>query len=113
MRLIIALFMTVLTLGFIGEAHSRLASEPQWRTLVTEAYPTKRDDIVFVNSLTGFYGTGKGKLYRTQDGGQSWHLVWSKPGAFIRALGFIDSRHGFLGNLGTGLADTYRRDSAL
>jgi photosystem II stability/assembly factor-like uncharacterized protein len=60
---------------------------------------------VFVDAHTGFYGTGKGKLYRTQDGGQSWHLVWSKPGAFIRALGFIDARHGFLGNLGAGLAD--------
>jgi photosystem II stability/assembly factor-like uncharacterized protein len=58
-----------------------------------------------VDAFTGFYGTGKGKLYRTKDGGRSWQLVWSKPGTFIRSLGFIDAEHGFLGNLGTGLAD--------
>ncbi len=77
----------------------------QWRTLVTEPYSKKRDDIVFADAQTGFYGTGKGQLYRTQDGGQSWHLVWSKPGTFIRSLGFIDARRGFLGNLGAGLAN--------
>ena len=81
-------------------------STPHWRTLATEVYPKKRDDVVFSDALTGFYGTGKGKLYRTQDGGQSWQLVWEKPGTFIRSLGFIDSRHSFLGNLGVGLGGT-------
>lgn len=80
------------------------SAAPSWRTLATEAYPKKRDDIVFVDVHTGFYGTGKGQLYRTQDGGQSWQLIWSKPGTFIRSLGFIDPKHGFLGNLGAGLA---------
>jgi photosystem II stability/assembly factor-like uncharacterized protein len=78
---------------------------PQWRTLATEAYPKKRDDVAFVSATTGFYGTGKGNLYRTDDGGQSWGLVWSSPGTFIRSLGFIDRKHGFLGNLGAGLAN--------
>lgn len=82
------------------------ASAPQWHTLATEVYPKKRDDIVFIDALTGFYGTGKGNLYRTQDGGQSWQLIWSNPGTFIRSLGFIDSGHGFLGNLGPGLGGT-------
>jgi photosystem II stability/assembly factor-like uncharacterized protein len=82
------------------------APAPEWHTLATDAYPKKRDDIVFIDSLTGFYGTGKGNLYRTQDGGQSWQLIWSKPGTFIRSLAFIDSRHGFLGNLGPGVGST-------
>jgi photosystem II stability/assembly factor-like uncharacterized protein len=77
----------------------------QWQTLKTEPYPKKRDDVVFVNATTGFYGTGKGNLYRTDDGGHSWRLVWSRPGTFIRSLGFMDDKHGFLGNLGAGLAD--------
>src|SRR5215472_2061472 len=106
MRASIAFCSLIVVMGFIGEALSQAAPGPEWRTLPTEAYPKKRDDIFFADAFTGFYGTGKGNLYRTEDGGQSWHLVWSKPGAFIRALGFIDSRHGFLGNLGTGLADT-------
>lgn len=102
---IIALFALVLMLGLGDRAGTPSVSRPQWRTLQTEAYPKKRDDIVFADSFTGFYGTGKGKLYRTQDGGQSWHLIWSNPGTFIRSLGFIDAQHGFLGNLGTGLAN--------
>jgi photosystem II stability/assembly factor-like uncharacterized protein len=101
-----ACFTAILALSVIIRGADQPASAPQWRTVMTEAYAKKRDDIVFVDALTGFYGTGKGKLYRTQDGGQSWQTVWSKPGTFIRSLGFIDARHGFLGNLGTGLADT-------
>ena len=53
--------------------------------------PGKRDDIHFANAATGFYGTGKGDLFRTDDEGTSWAKVWSKPGTFIRALGFIDA----------------------
>jgi photosystem II stability/assembly factor-like uncharacterized protein len=102
---IIALCAAILELGLVpGSEAQRQASTPRWQTMTIESYPKKRDDIVFVDRLTGFYGTGKGNLYRTQDGGQSWHLLWSKPGTFIRALGFIDNKHGFLGNLGAGLA---------
>jgi photosystem II stability/assembly factor-like uncharacterized protein len=105
MKCIVALFTSILALGFVSRAPSTPSTTPQWRTLTTEPYPKKRDDIVFVDAHTGFYGTGKGQLYRTEDGGQSWQLVWSKPGTFIRSLGFIDTRHGFLGNLGAGLVN--------
>jgi photosystem II stability/assembly factor-like uncharacterized protein len=105
MKPIIALFASILVVGVSHRAPGQMASAPQWRTLATEAYPKKRDDIVFADAQTGFYGTGKGKLYRTQDGGQTWHVVWSNPGTFIRSLGFIDTRHGFLGNLGAGLVN--------
>jgi photosystem II stability/assembly factor-like uncharacterized protein len=81
------------------------ANQPAWRTLTTDAYPKKRDDIQFVNRMTGFYGTGKGTLYRTTDGGQIWSRIWNHPGTFIRAVGFIDARRGFIGNLGPGIAD--------
>lgn len=91
----------VLALGLSFAA----AAEPIWQTLQTEAYPKKRDDIVFVDAKTGFYGTGKGNLYRTQDGGQTWANVWSHPGTFIRSVAFIDAKHGYVGNLGAGLAN--------
>ena len=72
----------------------------QWETQATEAFRGKRDDIHFANASTGFYGTGKGDLFRTDDGGASWAKVWSKPGTFIRAIGFIDADNGFIGNVG-------------
>jgi photosystem II stability/assembly factor-like uncharacterized protein len=105
----VKLVMTLVTLTLAAclttGAESQQTSIPRWRMLNTEIYPKKRDDIVFANALTGFYGTGKGKLYRTEDGGKSWHVIWSKSGTFIRSLGFVDAKHGFLGNLGAGLAD--------
>jgi photosystem II stability/assembly factor-like uncharacterized protein len=93
--------MPVVTLAAAGAAGP--ADAPTWHTLTTEAYPKKRDDLVFVDSRTAFYGTGKGNLYRTDDAGHSWRLVWSHPGTFIRSLAFVDAKHGFLGNLGVGL----------
>lgn len=72
-----------------------------WQTLDTFAYKGKRDDISFSTPSNGWYGTGKGDLYATTDGGESWKLIASKPGTFIRALGFIDENTGFIGNVGT------------
>lgn len=79
-------------------------SEPSdgWETLPTDAYAGKRDDISFSDSLHGWYGTGKGDLYATTDGGDHWAKVASHPGTFIRALGFLDERVGYIGNVGTG-----------
>ena len=93
------------------------ATAPTWRTLPTEAYAGKRDDISFADALHGWYGTGKGDLFATSDGGESWAKVASKPGTFIRAVGFLDAKTGFIGNVGTdyypGVTDTtplYRTD---
>ena len=82
----------------------RASSAPAsaWRALPTEPYPGKQDDIFFVTPEIGWYGNGAGKLYRTTNGGELWEKVWDQPGTFIRALGFLDERNGFLGNVGAG-----------
>jgi photosystem II stability/assembly factor-like uncharacterized protein len=72
----------------------------EWLTSPTEPYRGKRDDIVFANVRTGYYGTGAGDVFRSDDGGSTWRKVWSKPGTFVRSLGFIDADNGFLGNVG-------------
>jgi photosystem II stability/assembly factor-like uncharacterized protein len=72
-----------------------------WQMLTTEAYPGKQDDISFISPDIGWYGNGAGNLYRTIDGGTSWAKVAERPGTFIRALGFVDERTGFIGNVGT------------
>lgn len=77
------------------------AAPAQWRQLNTVAYQGKQDDISFVSLNTGWYGNGAGKLYRTQDGGETWTQIWDRPGTFIRALGFVDEMNGYLGNVGT------------
>jgi len=105
LRLPASILAAGLTLSPSAPASDVPTTAPQWRTLATEAYPKKRDDLVFVDAQTALYGTGKGNLYKTVDAGRTWQLAWSKPGTFIRSLGFIDATHGFLGNLGAGLAN--------
>lgn len=73
---------------------------PAWVKLPTEPYRGKQDDVVFVDAMTGWYGNGAGKLFKTTDGGQTWVKQMDKPGTFVRALGFVDAGLGFLGNIG-------------
>lgn len=81
-----------------------------WVKLPTEPYRGKQDDIVFVDPMTGWYGNGAGKLFKTTDGGQTWVKQLDRPGTFVRALGFVDADLGFLGNIGPdyfpGVTDT-------
>ncbi|HMA51224.1 MAG TPA: hypothetical protein VKP60_15810 [Magnetospirillaceae bacterium] len=77
----------LLALGSAGVAWA----EPAWTALPTEA----GEDVVFADIHHGFYGTGEGKLYRTQDGGRTWEGIWSQPG--LRSLAFLDASRGFLG----------------
>ncbi len=74
----------------------------QWGKQATEPYKGKQDDIYFIDPLIGWYGNGEGRLYHTIDGGITWTQIWTQPGTFIRALGFFDALHGYLGNVGPG-----------
>ncbi|MEQ1866791.1 MAG: hypothetical protein ABL996_19310 [Micropepsaceae bacterium] len=88
-----------LALGAV--ARPSTAASSAWRLLPTEPFTGKQDDISFVSKDDGWYGNGAGKLYRTLNGGETWEKLWERPGTFIRALGFVDERNGFLGNVGT------------
>jgi photosystem II stability/assembly factor-like uncharacterized protein len=78
-------------------------SDP-WIKLPSEPYTlnNKQDAIAFADALTGWYGNGTGRIYRTDDGGASWWAIWSHRGTYVRALEFSDGNTGFLGNVGPG-----------
>jgi photosystem II stability/assembly factor-like uncharacterized protein len=79
------------------------ADEP-WIKLPTAPYTlnNKQDAIAFADALTGWYGNGTGRIYRTDDGGEAWTAIWTKQGTYVRALEFADAQTGFLGNVGPG-----------
>jgi photosystem II stability/assembly factor-like uncharacterized protein len=87
-----------------------LKPDAAWKKLDTVAFRGKQDDIFFVTPDIGWYGNGEGKLYKTTDGGKAWIEQLNKPGTFVRAVGFIDEKNGFLGNIVTdyfpGVTDT-------
>ena len=79
------------------------ASEPKWIKLPTEPYTlnNKQDAITFADAKRGWYGNGTGRVYRTDDAGASWTLIWERRGTYVRALEFADANLGFLGNIGS------------
>ena len=62
--------ISVLTFGFIGGGHGAADILHPVAYTADGSHPKKRHDTVFADTQTGFYGIGKGKLDRTQDGGQ-------------------------------------------
>ncbi|MFM9865143.1 MAG: WD40/YVTN/BNR-like repeat-containing protein [Micropepsaceae bacterium] len=98
------------SLGLFSSVSAWAEPAAGWKPLTTEPYKGKQDDISFVSRDVGWYGNGAGKLYRTTNGGETFEKIWDQPGTFVRALGFVDERNGFLGNVGTdyypGVTDT-------
>ncbi len=73
----------------------------RWAKTAAEPYKGKQDDVYFIDAKQGWYVNGSGKLYATQDGGNTWALRWEKPGTFFRTVAFVDAQHGYIGNVGT------------
>ena len=97
---------TALGIAAVLASPVRLSAAPDasgWKTLATEAYKGKQDDLsALQGGALAWYGNGAGQLFATRDGGESWERLWDQPGTFICALGFVDAENGFLGNVGTG-----------
>ena len=93
-----------------AQARYIVSADTKWQKLATEPYRGKQDDIHFIDANTGWYGNGLGKIFHTTDGGANWVEQFSRPGTFVRALGFVDVSRGFMGNVGTdyypGATDT-------
>ena len=115
-RLLLSLLIPLITSCTLANArdtspHSAIPADYAWYKLDTEPYRGKQDDIDFVDRNIGFYVNGQGKVFRTDDGGTLWRKVFEKPGTYFRAIGMLDARHGFAGNIGTdyfpGVTDTH------
>ncbi len=77
------------------------AQTPVWTKLSTEPYRGKQDDICFVDEQHGWYINGFGKIYRTNDRGDTWQLQLEQKGTFFRCIAFLDTLTGFAGTVGT------------
>lgn len=93
---------TLMLPGCATRSSQRLPATLAWSKLPAIPYRGKQDDIAFGSALTGWYGNGEGRIFRTLDRGDSWSQVWHRPGTFVRALGFINEKLGIMGNVGVG-----------
>ena len=83
------------------------ASQARWHALPSEPYTlnNKQDALAFGDATTGLYGNGTGRIYRTEDAGDHWRLVWRHAGTYVRTLDMVDATTGFMGNVGPGYFD--------
>jgi photosystem II stability/assembly factor-like uncharacterized protein len=88
---------------WIGFVQNYWAENPQpWQKIwTTEPYRGKQDDVTFIDAQTGWYVNGYGKIFHTEDGGNTWQMQLEKKGTFFRCITFVDKNVGFAGTVGT------------
>jgi len=101
----IFLFFGIFCLGT-----SNLFAQYNWIVYPNTPTTTYRfDDVYFINPNQGWlvepinlfanYNSTYAQIYETRNGGISWQLVHDSLNTYLRSVGFIDSLHGFIGNL--------------
>jgi photosystem II stability/assembly factor-like uncharacterized protein len=64
------------------------------------------NDAFFITPDLGWIVNGRGQIYKTENGGESWEMKFEKSNAHFRSIGFTDSLHGWAGNVGLGEFNT-------
>ncbi len=78
------------------------AAGQTWQTLSSVPILTRYNDVHFVTAATGWIVNGSGQIYRTTNGGATWEKQFEQSTAHFRSIGFLDSLHGWAGNVGPG-----------
>jgi photosystem II stability/assembly factor-like uncharacterized protein len=74
-----------------------------WRRLMNApSIAGKQDDVYFINPRVGWSINGQGRLFHTDDGGDTWTRLINQPGTYFRAVTFLDENRGFIANIGPG-----------
>lgn len=89
---LLALFFTL---------NSTVFAQYNWQTLAQSPQNgQKQDDVFFLSHNLGWSVNGSGRIYKTINGGATWTKILDKPCTYFRCIGFMDSLHGFAGNIG-------------
>lgn len=84
-----------------------------WHVLpASPEQPWRNDDLFFINSTTGWVVNIRGEIWKTTDGGTTWRCMVRQPTAF-RCIGFLDTLHGFVGNLGPSVWNSNKDETPL
>lgn len=92
-NLIIGFFMPLLTNAQSGFTIQAASNSPITQTI-------KFDDIDFLDERFGMTCNGDGRIYRTNDSGFTWQLVYNNPDAYFRSIMIKDSLNAWAGNFG-------------
>ncbi len=88
----------------ISTSYSQFTYE--WNTLPNAPVVGRFNDLYFVNPDTGWIVNGDGEIYKTINGGDNWQLQFESSESHFRSVGFLNSLHGYAGNVGYGEFNT-------
>jgi photosystem II stability/assembly factor-like uncharacterized protein len=86
-----------------------LKAQLSWQALLGAPISWRCDDMYFLNPDKGWavnpyydylFPNQYGRVFTTNDGGQTWSLLFDSSVTFIRSVGFADTLNGWFGNLG-------------
>jgi photosystem II stability/assembly factor-like uncharacterized protein len=77
-----------------------LKAQSSWKALPNAPVNSRHDDGFFINANLGWV-VGRGTIWKTTDGGNSWTEQYNNGTIYFRSIGFFDSLTGIAGNLGT------------
>ena len=93
-------------------AHPSLGTTPVWSQFSNSPSGTVRhDDIWFIDTTNGWSARGRGGIFKTTDGGNTWIQVLNQPATHFRCIAFASPSRGWAGNLGPGSYDTLVTDT--
>lgn len=92
---IVLILSMILFSGFAAHGQS-------WKPTDQIPTPGRCDDVEFVTPNLGWTASGSGRIYKTENGGETWVEVFSNFKHAFRSLAFFDENVGFAGTL-TGL----------
>ncbi len=111
---IIFIFSCTKKISKIAATEVSVSYSELWNQL--ETYPStagRNDDLFFISPEKGWVINNQGKLYKTEDGGESWKLQFEKEGSFFRCIAFADSLNGWMGTIGLNEKNLYSSDSTI
>lgn len=99
------------TVAMLFAFFTTFAQPYDWSNLPNAPYNGgKQDGVFFLNKDLGWAVNGSGKIFRTQNGGETWIQQKNSPGTYFRCIAFANNQIGFAGNIGTnyfpGVTDT-------
>jgi photosystem II stability/assembly factor-like uncharacterized protein len=91
---------------------SSMGQIPTWSQLPNSPSGTTRhDDIWFVDETTGWSARGRGGIFKTADGGNTWVQKLTNTTTHFRCIAFASPLRGWAGNLGPGSYDSSVTDT--
>ena len=71
----------------------------RWRATNAPVASSRTDDVWFVDEKVGWAVNSDGTILHTTDGGDSWAVQFTAPAVYLRCVGFVNTKVGWVGTL--------------